>query len=374
MTAEWVLVAGDFVPTGGMDMANLGLARHLAAAGRVTVVAHRADPTLAAAGAKVELVRRPLGKHILGEPFLARGGRRAAATNPAAVAVVNGGNCVLPGAVNWVHYVHAAFAPNPPPGRLRRAFAAFKRKKALREERDAVRAARVVIANSELTKRHVVELLGVAADRVRVVYYGTDPAKFPAVTPAERAESRAALGWGDSPWAVYVGSMGDRRKGFDTLYDAWKLLCESPAFDANLAVVGRGAELAAWQGRAAADGLGERIRFLGFRSDVPAILAAADVLVHPARYEAYGLGVHEALCRGLPAIVTADAGVAEKYPPELHDLLLPTSGDPAALADRLRDWRGKLESYPARMIPFADGLRSRTWDDMAADFAAAAAP
>ena len=42
-----------------------------------------------------------------------------------------------------------------------------------------------------------------------------------------------------------------------------------------------------------------------FAADVAPVIAAADVLVHPARYEAYGLGVHEALCRGLPAIVSA---------------------------------------------------------------------
>ena len=77
---------------------------------------------------------------------------------------------------------------------------------------------------------------------------------------------------------------------------------------------GTGAELPAWRQRAQAAGLGDRMRFLGFRSDVPEILAALDALVHPARYEAYGLSVHEALCRGVPAIVSASAGVAERIP------------------------------------------------------------
>ena len=49
-----------------------------------------------------------------------------------------------------------------------------------------------------------------------------------------------------------------------------------------------------------------RVRFLGFRRDMPAVFAACDLLIHPARYEAYGLAVHEALCRGLPALVTRD--------------------------------------------------------------------
>ncbi|MDK2408772.1 glycosyltransferase [Aphanizomenon sp. PH219] len=54
------------------------------------------------------------------------------------------------------------------------------------------------------------------------------------------------------------------------------------------------------------------INFLGFRADVPNLLRAADCLVAPTRYEAYDLGVHEALCCGLPAIVSADAGVDER--------------------------------------------------------------
>jgi glycosyltransferase involved in cell wall biosynthesis len=66
---------------------------------------------------------------------------------------------------------------------------------------------------------------------------------------------------------------------------------------------------------------GDRVRFLGFRTDVPEIPSALDGLVHP-RYEAAGLSVHEALCRGLPAIVTACAGVAERYPADLRHCLL----------------------------------------------------
>src|SRR2546428_102724 len=78
-----------------------------------------------------------------------------------------------------------------------------------------------------------------------------------------------------------------------------------------------------WQGMAAAHELAGRVRFLGFRTDVPDLLRAADVLIAPSRYEPYGLTVHEALCCGLPALVSAAAGVAERYPAELSDLLIP---------------------------------------------------
>jgi glycosyltransferase involved in cell wall biosynthesis len=137
----------------------------------------------------------------------------------------------------------------------------------------------------------------------------------------------------------------------------------------SLAVVGVGAEAAAWEQRAAEAGLAHRMLFLRFRSDVARVLAAGDVLVHPARYEAYGLGVHEALCRGLPAIVSAGAGVAERLPDDLRPLTLP---DPMAADDliaRLQLWRRDMAAWRARAGAAGAALRGRTWDDMAADIA-----
>ena len=109
-----------------------------------------------------------------------------------------------------------------------------------------------------------------------------------------------------------------------------------------------------------------RVKFLGFRQDVPALLAACDALVHPARYEAYGLSVQEALCRGLPALVSAAAGVAERYPAELHGLLIPDPDDAADLACRLQTWRRDRERIRAQVARLSESLRSHTWDQMAA--------
>jgi len=369
----WLLVTGDFVSHGGMDRANLELARFLAAGAPVHVVAHRADSDLAAMpNVTVHHVPRPFGRHLLGSPLLARGGRRWAARLSAEGfrVVVNGGNCRWPD-VNWVHYVHAAAPPPTPAGLARRAVSRFTRWSVLRDERASLTAARVVICNSRRTARDVLERIGVPAERVRVVYLGVQPDQFGPVSPDDRAKARGTLGWEDRPWAVFVGALGDRRKGFDTLYAAWCELCRQPGWDVNLAVVGAGAELLTWKARSEAAGLTDRIRFLGFRTDVPQILAAADLMIHPARYEPYGMGAQEALCRGLPVIVSAAAGVSEHYPADLADLVLTDPDNPGELADRLRHWRANLDDFVGRIRPLADELRSHTWADMARDFVAA---
>lgn len=366
----WMIVTGDFTPLGGMDAVNWALARCLARSGRVDLVAHRVWPDLVALpNVTVHKVWRPLGKHSLGEPLLDRAGVSCAKalSKTGARVLVNGGNCRWFD-VNWVHYVHAAYTSPPPNGFARRMKAKAYHARSLARERDIIPRSRAVVCNSHMTAGHVIEKLGVPPDRVRVIYFGCDPTRFPAITAAERRQARQALGWAERPWAVFVGAMGDARKGFDTLYAAWRELCRKPTWDANLAVVGRGAEVLTWQAQAQVDGLADRIHFLGFRDDVPRILAAADLMVHPARYEAYGLGVQEALCRGLPVLVSASAGVAERYPTDLHDLLLTDPDDAAELADKLQTWRASIDTWPGRLAPFATALRSHTWDDMAKEF------
>ena len=149
------------------------------------------------------------------------------------------------------------------------------------------------------------------------------------------------------------------------MFSAWGRLCADPQWDADLLVVGSGAEQLAWMRRAHEARCADRIRFAGFRRDVPDLLGAVDALVHPARYEAYGLSVREALSRGIPAIVSRSAGVAEEYPPSLDDLLLGDPDDAEELVTRLQWWRRHRETLDAAVAPLGARLRDRTWDHMA---------
>src|SRR5437667_2459800 len=107
-----------------------------------------------------------------------------------------------------------------------------------------------------------------------------------------------------------------------------------------------------------------RVRFLVFTEEVHELLAAADLLVSPVRYESYGLNVQEALCRGIPAIVSATAGVAERYPSHLRDFLLPNPEDVDDLVHRMLMWRSGLDYWRDCLVEFSKELRAYSWRDM----------
>jgi glycosyltransferase involved in cell wall biosynthesis len=369
----YLLVSGDFVTTGGMDRANHALALHLANRGNeVHLVAHRVDETLESHPCvKWHYVPKPANSYLLGAPLLDRVGRFWANRIRArgGRVLVNGGNCLWSD-VNWVHYVHAAYAPDEAAGgRLRQMKSRIARRRFLSEEKRALSDARLIFANSYRTKQDLVDLLDIPAGRVHTVYYGTDTATFRPAKLNERATVRKSLELSQyKPIVMFIGALGDRRKGFDTLFNAWHRLWGEGSWDADLLVAGAGAELPAWQRRAENAGMASSIRFLGFRNDIPDILRACDALVAPTRYEAYGLGVHEALCCGLPVLVSKSSGVAERCPGELSEtLLIQNPDDPVELAKRLKNWRAGAEQYRNAVQPLTNSLRSHDWDAMASE-------
>ncbi len=365
----YLMVSGDFVRTGGMDVANYWLARHLADRGHeVHLVAHRvADDLAKRENIQFHRVIKPLGSSLLGEPMLDRAGRYWASfvARRGGNVLANGGNCRLKG-INWVHYVHAAYQPIIKGSPARRLKSIVERRQYLANERRALSNSKLIIANSARTRSDIVARLAVRPDRVRTVYYGADPDAFHPRTRDAQERSRAKLGVSEGgPLVLFVGSMADDRKGFSSLLEAWRRLCADPGWDAQLAVAGTVSGTGSVRASHAA--IRPRVHFLGFRHDIPQVLAACDLLVSPARYEAYGLAVHEALCSGVPAFVSASAGVAERYPANLSHMLLPNPEDAADISYRLRQWRTCVDQYRAATSEFGRQLRSRTWDHACAE-------
>jgi glycosyltransferase involved in cell wall biosynthesis len=208
--------------------------------------------------------------------------------------------------------------------------------------------------------------LGVSPENVHTVYLGCDPAWGP-ITPGEKKAARDRLTCRDGrPTVLFVGALShDQNKGLDTLLSAWRILCSRPNWDADLVVAGGGNGLASWEQRVRSAGLERRVRFLGFTDRIRDVLAAADLLVSPVRYEAYGLNVQEAICRGVPAVVSKNAGIAERYPSVLVDKLLPDPSNAYDLMTKLLSWRGTMELWKESFSSFGNSLRKYAWTDMA---------
>jgi glycosyltransferase involved in cell wall biosynthesis len=171
------------------------------------------------------------------------------------------------------------------------------------------RIATGMIVNSRATASTLVrDIAWRPAGRIHVLPNGVDLRRFDAARP--RAETRAALGL--APTAPAVIAVGELtvRKNLALLLDAAAPLRERHP-DLAILVVGEGIEARALRERADALRLGAHVRFLGFRRDVPDLLAAADVLAHPSRVEGFGYAIAEAMAAGLPVVATDASSIPE---------------------------------------------------------------
>ncbi|MCA1563717.1 MAG: glycosyltransferase family 4 protein [Acidobacteria bacterium] len=379
LPGDWVIVAGGFHDHGAMDRANAALATHLLGHGaRVHLVGHDIDDKLRReANAECHHVARPRSAAAIAESLLSRRGLAIASEvtsrSPHARVVVNGGNCPWPD-INWVHAVHAAWPVHDDgaPAWVKVKHRALKAL-ARRQERSALRLAGAVIANSHATRKTIVEAGLADPARVQSVYLGSD-SSWQCAGRAERAAARAAFDVAEGHRVVaYVGTLGfDLNKGFDVLWGAWPRLAARSDWNATLLVAGGGGRLSFWQREAERAGLAHCVRFLGTTCRVRELLAAADLLVSPVKYEAYGLNVQEALCRGAGVMVTSTAGIVERFDAELTGSLLPPGVTADVLAERLGEWSTDVEGWRARGASTAAKLQARSWDDMAAEIVALA--
>lgn len=204
-------------------------------------------------------------------------------------------------------------------------------------DRAAVRAARIVIANSRLGAA------GLARDygprRVEVVYNGVDSARFrpdAQVRAAVRDELRDS-----GKVAIFLGN-GFQRKGLATaiaaLPDEWTLW-----------VVGGDAPVAA----------PPRVKFLGAQRDPERFLQAADAMILPTLYDPFANACLEAMACGVPAITTSANGAAEVVPESW--LVADTVGDYARALVRIGSAQGLGEACRAvaeRLSPEASYTRA----------------
>jgi UDP-glucose:(heptosyl)LPS alpha-1,3-glucosyltransferase len=129
-------------------------------------------------------------------------------------------------------------------------------------------------------------------------------------TNGVRTALREELGFAPRDWVWVAIGVQAHTKGLDRIIRA---LREFPT--AKLLVVGL-AETStraatAMAGRAKRWGLLDRISFVGHREVIPELMAAADILVHPARHDTTGTVILEAIVNGLPVVTTSICGYAQ---------------------------------------------------------------
>jgi len=189
-----------------------------------------------------------------------------------------------------------------------------------------------IIANSQMVKREITAHFGTPAEKIEVIHNGL-PA--PVASTNARREVRAELGLTESDYvAIFVGS-GWERKGLRFAVEAVR---RTPAV--TLLVAGRG-KLRGVHADA-------RVRLLGPRSDVPRLLAAADVFLLPTLYDPFSNASLEALAAGLPVITTAANGFAEIIAPGVEGEVIAQPDDIPALAAALERWRDPVRRMEMR--------------------------
>jgi glycosyltransferase involved in cell wall biosynthesis/predicted ATP-grasp superfamily ATP-dependent carboligase len=149
----------------------------------------------------------------------------------------------------------------------------------------------------------------------------------------DRARGRAAIGVPD-PIPV-VGTVGNLYpvKGHRVLLSALARLESSPP--AHLVIAGRGGEEDTLREQSRELGIADRVHLLGYREDVPDLLAAFDIYALPSFSEGQSLALIEAMAAGLPVVATAVGGNPEILGESGISGILVPPRDPEALAESL---------------------------------------
>ncbi|NNF60388.1 MAG: glycosyltransferase [Gammaproteobacteria bacterium] len=191
-----------------------------------------------------------------------------------------------------------------------------------------------IIAVSSEVCDYTVNVAGESADKVVTICNGIDLQRF------DPATVQPASG---DPWdsaGPLIGIIGrlDPQKDHATFLAAAALIsAQEPR--ARFVIVGDGIERNRLARLAAKLNLGEKAVFAGLQRDMPAVLAALDIIVFSSRWEGLPVALLEALAMCRPVVGTAVGGIPGVIEHGTTGLLVPPA-EPAALAERIRQLLG----------------------------------
>jgi glycosyltransferase involved in cell wall biosynthesis len=222
----------------------------------------------------------------------------------------------------------------------------------------AFQRASLVITNSDRTSRDV-EACGISSEKVRRIYLGAAPLLGVPALVRREPPSRTL---------VFVGALGwDTRKGLDVVLRAFAVISRQGRSNHRLVVAGNGSTRP-WVMLARELGILDRVDFVGFVDHPEGIVARADLLLSPVRYESYGLAIQEALCVGTPALVSRSAGIAERLPRECAPMLVADDATVGEWADSIANALENLEVLRTAASVAREELLKWSWSDFAHAF------
>ncbi|AKJ63480.1 putative glycosyltransferase [Kiritimatiella glycovorans] len=216
-------------------------------------------------------------------------------------------------------------------------------------------ADRIVVISEAVRARFAAE-----RDKTVRIYNGVDMERFARV----EAEYAAEEGGAERGFRIGVFSRLDPWKGHELFLDALLKLGEAgPPVEVWIAGEGDPRYRARLEDTVRRHGLTDRVRFLGHREDVPALMRQCDAVVNPSiRPEPFGRTLIEAMASGAAVVATARGGAREVIDPEKDGMLVePEPGALAAALERLRHDR----SMRSR-------LAANAWNKCAQQFSAEA--
>ena len=186
--------------------------------------------------------------------------------------------------------------------------------------------------------------------RITVIERGRDPERLGDPGSDRRAMVRRSLGLMDDDDVVLAIGRQEFQKGHRYLLEAAAALRSRYPRLVVLIAGRKGASSPELEDLSERSGLGDVVRFLGHREDVPDLLAASDVFAFPSLYEGLGCAVIEAMALGLP-IVASDIPAIREVVEDGRNAVLVSPGSSATIAsalDGLLSDRSRRRAYGAR--------------------------
>lgn len=178
--------------------------------------------------------------------------------------------------------------------------------------------------------RQVLLAQGVPVDRLQLIHSVVDLEAYGA--GADRAWFEQAFGLLPGEKCVAVIAQLIERKGHRFLFEAAPAILAAVP-QTRFLIFGQGPLREALEADCRARGIAERVRFVGFRDDLPRVLPNLDLVVHPALMEGLGVSLLQTAAAGVPIVGARAGGIPEVVRDGYNGYLVPP-GDSAALRER----------------------------------------